>query len=75
MPRLDCIGRKTVENYHRQVPFHLLKEVPELSVGDPGSGNLLVEGDNLLALKALLPYYAGQVHPVRNSGGALFLTG
>lgn len=50
-----------MENHHRQVPFHLLKEVPELSVGDPGSGNLLVEGDNLLALKALLPYYAGQV--------------
>lgn len=61
MPRLDWIGRKAVENHHRQVPFHLLKEVPELSVGDPGSGNLLVEGDNLLALKALLPYYAGQV--------------
>ena len=35
--------------------------MPELSVGDPGTGNLLVEGDNLLALKALLPYYAGQV--------------
>ncbi len=47
-----------MENNHRQVPFHLLKEVPELSVGDPGSGNLLVEGDNLLALKALLPYSA-----------------
>lgn len=61
MPRLDWIGRKAVENHHRQVPFHLLKEALELSVGDPGSGNLLVEGDNLLALKALLPYYAGQV--------------
>ena len=43
------------------MPFHLLRENPELSVGDPGSGNLLVQGDNLLALKALLPYYAGQV--------------
>lgn len=61
MPTLNWIGRKAVENHHKQVPFHLLKEVPELSVGDPGSGNLLVEGDNLLALKALLPYYAGQV--------------
>jgi adenine-specific DNA-methyltransferase len=69
MPRLDWIGRKAVENHHRQVPFHLLKEVPELSVGDLDSGNaspqlstgLLVEGDNLLALKALIPYYAGQV--------------
>lgn len=61
MPTLNWIGRKAVENHHRQVPFHLLKDEPELSVGDPGSGNLLVEGDNLLALKALLPYYAGQV--------------
>jgi len=61
MPTLDWIGKQAVVNHHNQVPFHLLKEVPELSVGDPGSGNLLVEGDNLLALKALLPYYAGQV--------------
>lgn len=61
MPTLNWIGRKAVENHHRQVPFHLLKEVPDFSVGDPGTGNLLVEGDNLLALKALLPYYAGQV--------------
>ena len=45
MPTLNWIGRKAVENHHRQLPFHLLKEVPELSVGDPGSGNLLVEGD------------------------------
>lgn len=61
MPSLNWIGRKAVENHHKQVLFHLLKEEPSLSVGDPGSGNLLVEGDNLLALKALLPYYAGQV--------------
>ena len=44
-----------------QVPFRLLKDVPELACGDPGSGNLIVEGDNLEALKALLPYYAGKV--------------
>ncbi|UPT74771.1 MAG: site-specific DNA-methyltransferase [Elusimicrobiota bacterium] len=48
-------------NHHRQVPFRLLRDVPALSCGDPGSGNLIVQGDNLLALKALLPYYAGQV--------------
>ncbi len=35
--------------------------MPELSCGDPGTGNLIVQGDNLIALKALLPYYAGQV--------------
>lgn len=61
MPTLDWIGKKAVVNHHNEVPFHLVKEVPDLSVGEPGSGNLLVEGDNLLALKALLPYYAGQV--------------
>jgi site-specific DNA-methyltransferase (adenine-specific)/adenine-specific DNA-methyltransferase len=61
MPTLDWIGKKAVVNHHREVPFHLLKCDPALSAGDPGSGNLLVQGDNLLALKALLPYYAGRV--------------
>ncbi len=61
MPTLDWIGKKAVVNHHKEVPFHLLKCDPDLSVGDPESGNLLVQGDNLLALKALLPYYAGQV--------------
>ena len=61
MPTLDWIGKKAVINHHREVPYHLLRCDAKLSVGDPGSGNLLVEGDNLLALKALLPYYAGQV--------------
>ena len=61
MPTLNWIGKEAVVNHHQQVPFHLLKEVPELGSGDPGSGNLIVQGDNLTALKALLPYYAGQV--------------
>lgn len=61
MATLDWIGKKAVLNYHRSVPFHLLRCNEELSVGDPGSGNLLVQGDNLLALKALLPYYAGKI--------------
>jgi hypothetical protein len=61
MPTLNWIGKEAVVNHHHQVPFHLLKDVPELSTGDPGSGNLIVQGDNLVALKALLPYYAGQV--------------
>ncbi len=60
MPTLDWIGKKAVLNHHNEVPFHLLRCNPELSVGE-ASGNLLVQGDNLLALKALLPYYAGQV--------------
>jgi site-specific DNA-methyltransferase (adenine-specific)/adenine-specific DNA-methyltransferase len=61
VPTLDWIGKKAVLNHHREVPFRLLKTDPNLSVGDPDSGNLLVQGDNLEALKALLPYYAGQV--------------
>ena len=61
MPTLDWIGKKAVVNHHREVPFHLLKCDPSLSVGDAGTGNLLVQGDNLVALKALLPYYAGRV--------------
>ena len=61
MPTLNWIGKEAVENHHHEVPFHLLKDVPELACGDPGSGNLIVQGDNLLALKALLPYYARQV--------------
>ncbi len=61
MPTLDWIGKRAVVNHHREVPYHLLKVDDALSAGDPSSGNLLVQGDNLLALKALLPYYAGQV--------------
>jgi len=61
MPALDWIGKKAVLNHHRQVPYRLLRADSQLSVGDPDSGNLLVEGDNLQALKALLPYYAGTV--------------
>jgi adenine-specific DNA-methyltransferase len=61
MPSLNWIGKEAVVEHHKQVPFHLLRCDPDLSAGQPGSGNLLVQGDNLLALKALLPYYAGQV--------------
>jgi site-specific DNA-methyltransferase (adenine-specific)/adenine-specific DNA-methyltransferase len=61
MPTLEWTGKKAVLNHHREVPYHLLRCDGKLSVGDADSGNLLVQGDNLLALKALLPYYAGQV--------------
>lgn len=58
MPTLNWIGKDAVLHHHRDVPLRLLEPVPELSTG---SGNLIVEGDNLDALKALLPRYAGQV--------------
>ena len=62
MPTLDWIGKQAVVRHHTEVPFHLLKEEPELSCGgEAGAGNLIVQGDNLKALKALLPHYGGQV--------------
>lgn len=61
MPTLNWIGKSAVVEHHKEVPFRLLKCRDDLSVGDPQAGNLLVQGDNLEALKALLPYYAGQV--------------
>ena len=61
MPTLNWIGKEAVVNYHQQVAFRMLKDVPELACGQPGSGNLIIQGDNLIALKAILPYYAGQV--------------
>jgi len=61
MPTLNWIGKDAVVDHHRRVPTRLLECDRELSVGDPDAENLLVEGDNLEALKALLPRYRGQV--------------
>ena len=61
MPTLDWIGKKAVVNHHREVPYRILKEDSDLSYGKKDSGNLIVEGDNLEALRALLPYYKGKV--------------
>ena len=68
MPVLDWIGKAAVVKHHQDVPYRLLEPVPELScpsIADAGEGaedaNLIVQGDNLHALKALLPRYAGQV--------------
>lgn len=64
MPTLNWIGKDAVVRHHKDVPFRLLEPVPELSCGEAhgaDSGNLIVQGDNLHALKALLPRYAGQV--------------
>ena len=61
MPTLNWIGKDSVVNHHLRVPFHLLKDVPALGCSQPGEGNLIVEGDNLVALKALLPDYADRV--------------
>ncbi|MFZ1326215.1 MAG: site-specific DNA-methyltransferase [Candidatus Contendobacter sp.] len=61
MPLLHWLTRE--EDIHRaaRAPYRLLEEAPDLSHGDRDTGNMLVQGDNLDALKALLPYYAGKV--------------
>ena len=61
MPTLNWIGKEAVVKHHKEVPFRLLEPDAALSCGEAGTGNLIVQGDNLHALKALLPRYAGQV--------------
>jgi adenine-specific DNA-methyltransferase len=61
MPILDWLNKNEAVKKAQQVPYRLLEPVPELSYGDPASENMLIQGDNLEALKALIPLYAGQV--------------
>jgi len=61
MPLLSWHNRDEDLTRSARVPYRLLEPVAGLSYGDPDSPNMLIEGDNLDALKALLPYYAGQV--------------
>lgn len=61
MPILDWLDREQDVKVADAVPYRLLEAVDSLSCGDPASPNMLIQGDNLEALKALLPYYAGQV--------------
>ena len=61
MPTLNWIGKEAVAKHHKEVPLLLLEPMPELSCGPADSSNLIVQGDNLHALKTLLPRYAEQV--------------
>lgn len=63
MPTLQFKGKTFVQNHHLAVPFHQLVPQPDKSLTDKVSlnDNLLVKGDNLAALKALLPTYSGKV--------------
>ena len=75
MPTLNWLTREEDVGAAGRVPYRLLEEVPELSAGDQDAGNILIHGDNLEALKALLPFYAGRVKciyidPPFNTGGA-----
>ncbi len=61
MPILDWLDRDRDVRAADAVPYRLLESVESLSCGDPATPNMLIQGDNLEALKALLPYYSGQV--------------
>jgi adenine-specific DNA-methyltransferase len=61
MPTLTWLTRESDLLLAQKAPYRLLEHAPELSFGDPDTGNMLIQGDNLEGLKALLPYYAGRV--------------
>jgi len=61
MPWLEWHNRNDDLKATAKTPYRLLQPVQSLSYGDEDSPNMLIQGDNLEALKALLPYYAGQV--------------
>ena len=63
MPRLHFKGKVFVENHHLAVPFHELLPVREKGLSEKASlnDNLIIHGDNLVALKSLLPTYHGKV--------------
>jgi adenine-specific DNA-methyltransferase len=63
MATLDFKGKALVQNYHLSVKYHELVPKRDKSLTDKVrlDDNLIIHGDNLKALKALLPTYAGQV--------------
>ena len=61
MPTLTWLTRKEDIKVSGQVPYRILETVEKGVYGDSNSGNLLIQGDNLDALKSLLPFYAGCV--------------
>ena len=67
MPTLNWIGKEKVVNHHQEVPYRVLEHKygfrdGQQSQEETGSGNMIIHGDNLLALKALLPRYQGKIN-------------
>ena len=66
MPTLEWIGKEKVINHHQEVPFRVLDRQYSFDedgqhAEDNGSENMIIHGDNLEALKSLLPRYEGRV--------------
>lgn len=67
MPTLTWIGKEKVVNHHQEVPYRVLEHKYGFRADDPAdttptnSGNKIIHGDNLEALKSLLPEYEGRI--------------
>ena len=62
MPKLTWVGKEKVINHHHEVPFRVLERRYNFTASDDNSiGNKIIHGDNLEALKSLLPEYEGKV--------------
>ena len=66
MPTLDWIGKSKVVNHHLDVPYKTLERQYSFDKDgehkeDNGSENMIIHGDNLEALKSLLPQYEGRI--------------
>ena len=61
MPFLDWVNKNQAVQASNQVPYHLLQHQDTYGDATTARDNLLIQGDNLQALKALLPFYTGKV--------------
>jgi adenine-specific DNA-methyltransferase len=66
MPELKWIGKEKVINHHLDVPYRVLDRKYSFDESgqteeDNGSENMIIHGDNLEALKSLLPKYEGRI--------------
>lgn len=66
MPTLNWIGKDKVVTHHLDVPYKVLNlkygfRANSTDTSETGSGNMILHGDNLIALKSLLPKYRGRI--------------
>ncbi|HQL83657.1 MAG TPA: site-specific DNA-methyltransferase, partial [Spirochaetota bacterium] len=65
MPTLQFKGKNIIWNHHLSIPYHALDEVDKLHYkSNKTNGNFIIEGDNLLSLKALLPQYSSRIKSI-----------
>lgn len=75
MPFLNWVNDAEARRASKNVEFHLLQQVGRYGDVEAAKQNIIVQGDNLVALKALLPFYRGKVKciyidPPYNTGSA-----